>query len=305
VRRVEELLQLAQTQFRAGERDAASHTLVEAAQAYDTLGQHDSAATIYRSLGKSTHAGREVMLLWLQNCELRRDLGEAAQVACELGDRALNDGDEGSARTWFEKAIAFDASNTVAHRRLQRLGGHVGGIAVATPHAGPAAAPAQPVEVGRVEVAVGRGEAVTFDLGSLVAEFQRGVEVQLGGDPQGHYDLGMTYREMGLLEQAIEAFRTSQRHAGFEQRCGEMIGRCLLDQGCFDEAAAEFDTALRVNGASREMAADLKFQLGLAHEAAGRSREAIDAFEEVYGLQPNYPDIAMKIRVLRSGLEGS
>lgn len=305
-RRVEELLGLAQQQFRAGERDAASRTLVQAAEAYDELGQHDSAATIYRSLGKSTHAGREVMMLWLQNCERRSDRNEAAQVACELGDRALNDGDANAAREWFERAMQFDPSNAVAQRRLQRITGG-GGVAVETapaPSLASAGSPeAPPAEMGRVEVAVGRGEAVTFDLGSLVAEFQRGVEVQLGGDPQGHYDLGMAYREMGLLEQAVSAFRNAQQNPGFAHRCSEMIGRCLLDQGRFDEAAEEFQSALRKPGLAGEMAADLHFQLGLAHEAAGRTREAIGSFEKVYEAQSNYPDVAMKIRVLRTSLE--
>ncbi len=302
VRRVEDLLQLAQSQFRAGERDAASHTLVEAAGAYDSLGQHDSAATIYRSLGKSTHAGREVMTLWLQNCELRRDHVEAAQVACELGDRSLNEGDNDSAKGWFERALAYDASNAVARRRLQRLTGDAGAPALAAAPVG--AAPDSPqMEMGRVEVAVGRGEAVTFDLGSLVAEFQRGVEVQLGGDPQGHYDLGMTYREMGLLEQAVDSFRTAGRTPGFELRCAEMVGRCLLDQGRFDEAAAEFQGALSRNHIAPEMAADLHYQLGLAHESAGRAGDALASFERSYAIQPNNPEVVNRIRALRPGPE--
>src|SRR5262249_41270576 len=130
--------------------------------------------------------------------------------------------------------------------------------------------PESAAEEGRVEVAVGRGEAVTFDLGSLVSEFQRGVETQISGDPQGHYDLGMAYREMGLLEQAIEAFRQAGGDPGFAQRCAEMIGRCMLDQGNFEEAAQEFTRALDLPGLSPEGALDLRFQLGLAHEAAGR-----------------------------------
>ena len=42
-------------------------------------------------------------------------------MACELGDRALNDGNEPLAREWFEQATAFDSNNEVAKRRLQRL----------------------------------------------------------------------------------------------------------------------------------------------------------------------------------------
>ena len=302
VAQVEQLLREAREHFRNGERDAASADLVRAAQLYDEMGQFDSAATIYRNLSRSSHATPEVMHLWLRNCESRNDRLEAAQVACELGDRALNDGDMGTARDWFRRASAFDVNNETAKRRLQKLS-EGRGAGVTTSEAAPE--PEPPAEGGRVEVAVGRGAAVTFDLGSLVSEFQRGVESQISGDPQGHYDLGMAYREMGLLEQAVEAFRAAGHDPAFAQRCAEMVGRCLLDQGSFDEAAQEFMVALELPGVTSEGALDLRFQLGLAHEAAGRIEAALAEFERVYTAMPSYPDVAQKIRMLRKALESS
>jgi tetratricopeptide (TPR) repeat protein len=127
--------------------------------------------------------------------------------------------------------------------------------------------------------------------------------MQLSGDAQGHYDIGMAYREMGLLEQAVEAFQEAARDPGFALRAAEMVGRCLLDQGRFDEASQEFATALAAPGMPPELAADLRYQLALAHEAAGRTREALAEFERVYATQSNYPDVALKIRVLRKTLE--
>jgi tetratricopeptide (TPR) repeat protein len=81
--RVESLLQQAQDEFRSGDRVAASQALVEAAQAYEALGRLDSAATIFRSLGRGAHAPIGVMELWLANCEKRGDQLEGSQVACE------------------------------------------------------------------------------------------------------------------------------------------------------------------------------------------------------------------------------
>jgi len=158
-------------------------------------------------------------------------------------------------------------------------------------------------EEGRVEVAVGRGEAVTFDLGSLLSEFQRGVQAQLSGDAQSQYDLAMTYREMGLLEQAVESFRVAGREPAFAHRCAEMIGRCLLDQGRFEEAASELGAVLQDPDLAPEMAIDVRYQLGLALEAAGHAREALAEFERVFAAQANFSDVALKIRVLRKTLE--
>lgn len=290
---VERLLREAREQFKEGDRETAARTLVRAAKLYDDQGQFDSAATIYRNLGRSTHAESEVMTLWLRNCEARNDRLEAAQVACELGDRSLNDGDLNAARDWFRRANGLDANNETAKRRLAKLNDVQRGVTTETAPAEPAASD------GRVEVAVGRSEAVTFDLGSLVSEFQRGVQTQISGDPQGHYDLAMAYREMGLLEQAIESFRSAGRDPAFAQRCAEMVGRSMLDQGRFEEAAQEFIVALELPGLSDEGGHDLRYQLGLAYEAAGRTEDALAEFERVYSDVPSYPDVALKIRALR------
>ena len=290
---VERLLREAREQFKEGDRETAARTLVRAARLYDDMGSFDSAATIYRNLGRSTQAEAEVMTLWLRNCEARNDRLEAAQVACELGDRSLNDGDLNAARDWFRRASGLDANNETAKRRLAKLNDVQRGVTTETAPEGPSSAD------GRVEVAVGRSEAVTFDLGSLVSEFQRGVQTQISGDPQGHYDLGMAYREMGLLEQAIESFRSAGRDPAFAQRCAEMVGRSMLDQGRFEEAAQEFIVALELPGLTDEGGHDLRYQLGLAYEAAGRTEDALAEFERVYSDVPSYPDVALKIRALR------
>jgi tetratricopeptide (TPR) repeat protein len=297
---IEDLLSLAAERFKKGEQDLAADALVEAARAYESLDRLESAGAIYRSLGRSAHATPEVLGLWLRNCELRDALREAAEVSCGLGDRALNDGDLEVAREWFERALKHVPNHELASRRMQRMG--PSSIEVA-PIVQPAPPGAPKGPNGRVEVAIGRAQAVTFDLGSLIAEFQRGIESQISGDAQSHYDLGMTYREMGLIDQAVGCFRTAAHDPVFGSRSAEMIGRCLLDEGRFDEAADEFARALDGLGESSEAGVCLRFQLGLAHEVAGHAPEALAEFERVYAVQPSYPDVAQKIGVLRRALE--
>ena len=315
---VERMLSRAQECFRAGQREAASEALAGAASAYDALGRFDSAATIYRSLGKSAHATVEMLERWLENCERRKDSTEAASVACELGDRALNDGQAAEARRWFERAREYDTSNDKSLRRLQRMAGGApaeapGGKPVDAPASrGAGATPAREssssrgsVEPGRVEVAVGRGEAVTFDLGSLISEFQRGVEAQLSGDARSHYDLAMSYREMGLLEQAVEAFRV----AADDPECGvsalEMSGRCLREQGRWEEAVEEFGRALARPGLDETARLGLRYELALAHQTGGQSQAAIAEFEIVSAERPDFADVAERLSELRRKPESS
>ena len=296
---VERLLAQAQEQFRTGDRDQASGSLASAAQAYEAVGRLDSAATIYRSLGRGAQTGVDTMMLWLANCERRQDTTEAAQVACELGDRVLNDGEAAAARQWFERAVALDSANETARRRLQRMNG----AAESAPAAPAERAPTDTGgEMGRIEVAVGRGEAVTFDLTGLLAEFQRGVEAQLAGDAQSHYDLGMTYREMGLLEQAVDSFRISQDEPRLAIRSMEMIGRCFADQGRNAEATLEFERALLLPDADEVAASELRYQLGCVLQAEGDFASALANFEFVTQHLPGYQDVDDRVRDLRQGL---
>jgi len=284
VSHVETLLQRAQDEFRSGRRDDASQALVEAAQAYEALGRLDSAATIIRSLGRGVHAPIAVMELWLANCEKRGDQMEGSQVACELGDRALNESQDARALGWFEHAAALDPANDTARRRLLRLA--------------PKSAPAPSTNgepVGRVEVAVGRAEAVTFDLEGLLAEFQRGVDTQLEGDAQGHYDMGMAYREMGLHEQALDSFRIAQRDPRLALLCHEMSGRSLAEAGQHEAAVREFTMGLKAPDLDAAGEAELRYLTAVSLAALGDPAGAVAQLEIADMRFPGRADVVQRL----------
>jgi tetratricopeptide (TPR) repeat protein len=323
---VDPLLKQAQEAMRMGDQETATLALLEAAAAYEAGGRFDNAATIYRSLARTARSPLGVLERWLANAERRDARNEAAEVACQLGDRALEAGDTNTAGEWFRHAARLDENNATAQMRLKRLEPEP------PPPAGPplqvaieSAAPPKPVEepaaaplagavapaameaaapaAPKVEMAVGRAEAVSFDLGSLLGEFQRGIEAQLSGDAQGHYDLAMAYREMGLLDLAIESFRLALTSPVLAPRATEMLGRSLLDQGRFDEAIDELSNGLDHVSSEDESVLGLRYLLGLAFEASGRPREALAEFEYVFSRQASFQDVTQKVRDARKALE--
>ena len=318
---IDGLLKQAQEAMRAGDQDSATRMLMEAARAYESLGRFDNAATIYRSIARTTRSPIEVLERWLANAERRDARNEAAEVACQLGDHALETRDLNAAAEWFRHAARLDANNATAQRRLKRLEPEppppdgpplqVSLEAAAPPSQVPVqeAAPVAAQEAApaasaapKVEMALGRGEAVSFDLGSLLGEFQRGIEAQLSGDAQGHYDLAMAYREMGLLDLAIESFRLALTSPVLASRATEMLGRSMLDQGRFEEAIQELTTGLGRSGLDEEDTIGLRYLLGLAYEAAGRSQEALGEFEFIFSRQPSFQDVTQKVRDARKAL---
>ena len=260
-------------------------------------------------------------MLWLKNCERRDDGSEAARVACELGDRALNDGDLAGAREWFERARAL------------RSGERARAAPAGASRAGRRRPPAPPVAtapeapVARAAGARGRSRSPRAAARCRAASRSRS-----GATRRSDLDLGRADRRVparprsptrrrrpGPLRSRHELPRDGSARAGDRvvpdrraaiRRSGcapsEMIGRCLLDQGDFDERRRA--VARRRSSSSRARpptpSPDLRYQLGLALEAGGpiparRSSE----FEQVYAASANYPDVASKIRALRKALE--
>ena len=158
-------------------------------------------------------------------------------------------------------------------------------------------------EAHRIRVTHGDGDEVNIEIGDLIETFRREVQHQVSGDAHSHYALGVSYLEMGLVDQAIESLRAAAEEPTLKVTVTELIGRCLMDSGRFEDAATEFRNALEQSGVTGEPALSLRFELGLALEAAGRVDEALGQFENVYATQPSYPDAAMKIRALRRILE--
>ena len=107
------------------------------------------------------------------------------------------------------------------------------------------------------------------------------------------------------MEQAVHSLRAAARAPAFRLRAGELAGRCLLDLGLFDEAADALRDALEAPDLQPSAAVDLRYQLALSLEAAGNSAAALTEFEHVYATQSNYPDVAMKIRLLRKMAEAA
>jgi len=287
---VSEHLAYARTLLAQGEREQAAEALLRAAQAWEANGGLDQAAAIYQELSRSPQASERLYRLWLGNCERRQQWIEAAGVCCELGDFALAAQEPAAAHEWFVQARAYDPNSDKAARRLERLADW--------------GKRAQIEEVDlradRVTVSQRMPEELDVDLSELLSAFQAGVREQVeADDASSHYDLGMTYRQMGLLDEAVAEFRLAARDPAFSIKCTDMLGRCLLERGDFGAAIAEFERGLALPGVTADSALSFKYSLGLVLEASGRSMEALEQFESVFTAQPNYPDVAAKIRELR------
>jgi pilus assembly protein FimV len=124
-------------------------------------------------------------------------------------------------------------------------------------------------------------------------------------DLETHYNLGIAYREMGLLDEAIGEFqkvaKAMQKGKPFRyaMNCSTMLGLCFMDKGEPKVASMWYQRALESPGLEQDAVLALRYDLGMALENAGESKQALDSFRQVYAMNIDYRDVADRIAELQ------
>jgi tetratricopeptide (TPR) repeat protein len=131
---------------------------------------------------------------------------------------------------------------------------------------------------------------------------------EMGGeeeDLETHYNLGIAFREMGLLEEAISEFqkvaKASERGRPFpyNMQCYTLLGLAFMDRGQPSIAAMWYERALLLPDIEPESQLALRYDLGVAQESAGESEAALKSFSQVYAVNIDYRDVGERIAALQ------
>jgi len=218
------------------------------------------------------------------------------------------------------------AKGEAVFRRVLELdpGNREAAAAVPPPRAGrkgaPApAAPARPAADDYIDLAElvmgGEGEATTRfvveerepsgdedrDFAEMLKHFRQkvaeNIEVE---DSTSHYDLGLAFKEMGLVDEAIAEFQVALRGGANPLATLELLGQCFVEKAQYAVAERVLERALRLPGASEVDLVGVLYQLARAEEALGRPGEAMEHYERVLSVDIRFRDTARRIEVLRT-----
>lgn len=115
------------------------------------------------------------------------------------------------------------------------------------------------------------------------------------GDAHSQYDLGLAFHEMGLYDEAINAFRQAAEDPERRMSCLILQGACLRDKGDLQRAESALLTLLESPSLSREDACALKYELALTCAAQGNQDQAQAYFQEVEQLNPAFRDVGTRL----------
>jgi tetratricopeptide (TPR) repeat protein len=147
------------------------------------------------------------------------------------------------------------------------------------------------------------------DLSDMFGELKS--ELEAGGtsadeDPETHYNLGVAFREMGLLDEAIGEFQKVCQATEHGHRFNQImqtytwLAQCFLDKGVPEAAVRWYEKALKIPSIDQETRTALHYELASSFENAGNRPAALSNFLEVYGSNIDYRDVGERIKALRT-----
>lgn len=149
-------------------------------------------------------------------------------------------------------------------------------------------------------------KGIDAGLAELFEEFRSAEEEDSGNeDFETHYNMGTAYKEMDLIDEAIQEFQFSvalvkpgDGTSRFLQCCN-MLGHCFVQKGMPEAAVMWFKKGLASPGHSEDEYQALRYELGGAYEELGDVTQARQYYTEVYGVDVNYREVAEKLSRLK------
>jgi tetratricopeptide (TPR) repeat protein len=130
----------------------------------------------------------------------------------------------------------------------------------------------------------------------LFNAFREGVEQQVKGDDYDtHYNLGIAYKEMLLLDPAIEEFKKAMRDPERTLECCSMLAICEEAQGNLQAAERWLRQGIEAPGFPPEDSIGLRYDLGEILHTMGRAEEAQAEYRRVSDLDPDYREVGRKL----------
>ncbi len=147
-----------------------------------------------------------------------------------------------------------------------------------------------------------QGDDEQREFQEILEQFKRGIDENLDTDDyEAHYDLGVAFKEMGLLDEAIAEFQKALRAPDGRLRTSEALGIAFYDKRQFAVSEAVLRRAVDGVEGGDEAKIGLIYWLGRALEAQGKDQDAITSYERAMAVDIRFMDLGERVHRLAAG----
>ena len=137
------------------------------------------------------------------------------------------------------------------------------------------------------------------DFQEMLKRFKQGVADNVDDeDYESHYDLGVAYKEMGLIDEAVAEFQKALRGHSNRVRAYEALGQCFVEKDQYQVAASVLSRAIAIGEGDDHHLVGVLYLLGRATEALNRNRDALDYYQRVFAVDIGFRDVADRLRAI-------
>jgi tetratricopeptide (TPR) repeat protein len=134
------------------------------------------------------------------------------------------------------------------------------------------------------------------DFADMLKKFKQGIAENVAQeDYQSHYDLGVAFKEMGLVDEAIAEFQKALKAPSNRLPAYEAIGQCFLEKEQHAIASTVLSRALGEGDYGDEELIAVLYLLGRAAEAQNRREEALTFYQRVCVVDIGFRDVAERL----------
>ncbi|HRP08729.1 MAG TPA: tetratricopeptide repeat protein, partial [Gemmatimonadales bacterium] len=298
---------VAEAQLERGDRSAGIASLERALAGYQQEEEWPRAWQVATELIQAEPRAIDRYQTRVEIAARMRDRDRLCQSYQELGDALIKEGSTDKAVAVFRRVLELDEGHAAARAALRTL----------APEA-PASetTPEGYIDLGAMLIddaprttrmrtettAISENEDETFR--EALAEFKRALDQNLPvEDHQTHYDLGVAFKEMGLLDEAISEFQKALRSPEGRLRTSEALGQAFFDQGRPAVAEAVLRAVEKGDEGDSEKIGVL-YWLGRSQEAQGKTRQAVQCYERVIAVDVGFEDAADRLTRIGTGQGG-
>jgi tetratricopeptide (TPR) repeat protein len=136
----------------------------------------------------------------------------------------------------------------------------------------------------------------------ILEQFKRGIDQNLDSeDYEAHYDLGVAFKEMGLLDEAIGEFQKALKASEGRLRTSEALGTAFFEKGQYAACESVLKRAVESLPGSDEAKIGLLYWMGRAAEALGKQADAIANYERALVVDIGFLDLSKRVQRLTAG----
>src|SRR5712671_3480459 len=137
------------------------------------------------------------------------------------------------------------------------------------------------------------------DFQEMLARFKQGIDENIDeGDFQSHYDLGVAFKEMGLLDEGISEFQKALRAPEGKLRTSEALGACFFEKKAYTVAESILRRGLELPAQNDEERLGILYWLGRALEEQGKAREARELYGRAFAVNIRFMDVGDRVKAL-------